>query len=341
MKQTLGKRIVTNRKRLSLTQDQLAEKLGVTAQAVSKWENEQSCPDISILPQLAKIFGISTDELLGYDHENTVHEAEIVDDNAHNNGIHVQKGNWEFQWENSKKGGLGLAALVLLAGGLYLLSILFVWDLTFWDILWPSTLFVFGLYGIITKFSFFSLGCTVFGGYFLLNKLVPLKYTLDSKIIWAILLLLVGISLLADALRKSKKPKFSMNYAKKGGMAHCKRTKNDYSVSENSFAYTASFGEDHQLIKLPCLENGEVSVSFGEYTVDLSGIANIASGCMLDINCSFGELTLLVPTKYAIRPDSSTAFAEFCIDGQPDSSPTGQIQVDASVSFGQIRIRYI
>ena len=62
---SLGKRITKNRKRLGLTQDQLAEKLGITAQAVSKWENDLSCPDISILPKLADIFSISTDELLG------------------------------------------------------------------------------------------------------------------------------------------------------------------------------------------------------------------------------------------------------------------------------------
>ena len=42
MEQTLGKRIVQHRKRLGMTQDALAEKLGVTAQAVSKWENEFS-----------------------------------------------------------------------------------------------------------------------------------------------------------------------------------------------------------------------------------------------------------------------------------------------------------
>ena len=42
MEETLGKRIVQNRKRLGLTQDALAERLGVTAQAVSKWENEYS-----------------------------------------------------------------------------------------------------------------------------------------------------------------------------------------------------------------------------------------------------------------------------------------------------------
>ena len=65
MEQTLGKRIMEHRKALGLTQDQLAEKLGVTAQAVSKWENDQSCPDITMLPKLADIFGITTDALLG------------------------------------------------------------------------------------------------------------------------------------------------------------------------------------------------------------------------------------------------------------------------------------
>jgi len=42
MEETLGKRIVSHRKRLGMTQDKLAEALGVTAQAVSKWENEVS-----------------------------------------------------------------------------------------------------------------------------------------------------------------------------------------------------------------------------------------------------------------------------------------------------------
>ena len=65
MEQTLGKRIIEHRKALGLTQDQLAEKLGVTAQAVSKWENDQSCPDITMLPKLAEIFGTTTDALLG------------------------------------------------------------------------------------------------------------------------------------------------------------------------------------------------------------------------------------------------------------------------------------
>ena len=65
MEQTMGKRIAACRKRMGLTQDALAEQLGVTAQAVSKWENDQSCPDITMIPKLANLFSITTDELLG------------------------------------------------------------------------------------------------------------------------------------------------------------------------------------------------------------------------------------------------------------------------------------
>lgn len=55
--------ITEYRKLLGLTQEQLAQKLGVTNQAVSKWEAGQSCPDIALLPQLADLFGITMDEL--------------------------------------------------------------------------------------------------------------------------------------------------------------------------------------------------------------------------------------------------------------------------------------
>ena len=64
MESTLGKRISEQRKKLSLTQEELAEKLGVSAQAVSKWENDVSCPDILLLPEIAKLFGVTVDALL-------------------------------------------------------------------------------------------------------------------------------------------------------------------------------------------------------------------------------------------------------------------------------------
>lgn len=64
METTLGKRIGMLRRQKELKQDELAEMLGVSPQAVSKWENDQTCPDISLLPKLAKILGVSVDVLL-------------------------------------------------------------------------------------------------------------------------------------------------------------------------------------------------------------------------------------------------------------------------------------
>ena len=65
MLDTLDERIAFYRRKCGLTQEELAEKCSVTPQAVSKWENAITSPDISLLPQLAEIFGVSCDELLG------------------------------------------------------------------------------------------------------------------------------------------------------------------------------------------------------------------------------------------------------------------------------------
>ncbi len=62
---SLGSRITDLRKKNNLTQEEFAESLGVTAQAVSKWENDASCPDIMLLPKIAEIFGVSIDALMG------------------------------------------------------------------------------------------------------------------------------------------------------------------------------------------------------------------------------------------------------------------------------------
>ncbi len=65
MKETFGQRLQRLRKSLGLKQDDIANKLNVTPQAVSKWENDISSPDISILSDLADIYKVSLDELLG------------------------------------------------------------------------------------------------------------------------------------------------------------------------------------------------------------------------------------------------------------------------------------
>ena len=61
----IANRLLEFRKRSGLSQEELAEKVGVSCQAVSKWEQQISCPDIMLLPELAKIFGVTIDELFG------------------------------------------------------------------------------------------------------------------------------------------------------------------------------------------------------------------------------------------------------------------------------------
>ena len=64
MKKTLGTMIAELRKQHGMTQLELAEKMGVTDKAVSKWERDLSCPDINSIPNLAEILGVSVEELM-------------------------------------------------------------------------------------------------------------------------------------------------------------------------------------------------------------------------------------------------------------------------------------
>jgi len=73
----IGSKIKTLRKKADVTQDRLAEYIGVTAQAISRWESEICYPDIEILPAIADFFNISLDELIGVDpkqKENKINE---------------------------------------------------------------------------------------------------------------------------------------------------------------------------------------------------------------------------------------------------------------------------
>lgn len=59
----LGKKILELRKEKGITQNELAEKLYVSYQAISQWENGNTNPDISLIPDIAKVFGVTIDEL--------------------------------------------------------------------------------------------------------------------------------------------------------------------------------------------------------------------------------------------------------------------------------------
>ena len=114
---TLSENIKNLRKRAVMTQEQLADKLGVTRQTVSKWKNNMSVPDADILSEMADVFDVSVSELLGYGANNgsTKDYAKIL---ASLNGELTEKSRFRKSILRIIKAvlillGVGFAALIL------------------------------------------------------------------------------------------------------------------------------------------------------------------------------------------------------------------------------------
>jgi transcriptional regulator with XRE-family HTH domain len=78
MKVKLGKKIRELRKNRNISQEVLAQYLGVSFQAVSKWENDTAMPDVTLIPAIASFFGVSTDELFDYNRLETEKKVEEI-----------------------------------------------------------------------------------------------------------------------------------------------------------------------------------------------------------------------------------------------------------------------
>lgn len=74
----IGKNITKFRRSMGITQDELASYIGVSKSSVSKWENNITYPDIVLLPQLATLFNISLDELIGYEPQLTKQDIQKI-----------------------------------------------------------------------------------------------------------------------------------------------------------------------------------------------------------------------------------------------------------------------
>ena len=93
MQLDLGQKIRELRRLNGCTQEDLASAIGVTSQAVSRWEANGGYPDMEMIPSIANYFGISIDELFGYTNERSVRiqelAAKIDQMNRQNNGVNV------------------------------------------------------------------------------------------------------------------------------------------------------------------------------------------------------------------------------------------------------------
>lgn len=82
-------------------------------------------------------------------------------------------------------------------------------------------------------------------------------------------------------------------------------------------------------------------MSFGSLYVDLQKCERLAENCTVDLNCAFGELVLIVPSRFRVEPTKSAAFASVSVSGTPDDDAAEVIHVNCDASFGEISIRYV
>lgn len=117
----LGENIAALRKNRGFTQEELAKRLGVSPQAVSKWENGTACPDIALLPEIADIFSVTVDDLMRAPAERLISdenkqgkdestaeksESDFIDDKSY--GAEAKKVNISIIQQNGKPVNLKL-----------------------------------------------------------------------------------------------------------------------------------------------------------------------------------------------------------------------------------------
>lgn len=337
MEETLGKRIAIRRKALGMTQDTLAEQLGITAQAVSKWENEQSCPDITMLPKLAEIFACTTDELLGIPPKEIPPVQESVTkpkaETTESNSSPILR-------KTIATPGAALGFWLFLTGGVALVDALRLppYDLADIGLVHIAAccgFFAFGLFSLFRRFSLLRLGCTLAGGAFIFNLLTePSIADMDWYVPLLAGITLFGLDMVLNALSVRKQIVPKGHWGPSG-------IKNSFEADAGAFVCETAFGEDRHLITMPVLCRGQAVVSFGSLTLDLTACEAFAQECRLELHSSFGELTVLVPRSCRVETSVHTAFAACDIFGTPDTETYEQIYVNGNAGFGHITIRYI
>lgn len=321
---TMGKRISSLRKAKGLTQEQLAEQMNVSPQAVSKWENDVSCPDISIVRQLASVLGVTTDELLGA----KAYEPRVVVVDT-KTGADANK-----QQANGDKGGIYFAVGLIIVGIIFLLNLFNVppfSNASFWGVVWPSVVLAVGVSWTVSHRSVFGLGVAALGLYYLLFNLGAITFTLTWNFIWPVLLVLLGVTILVDRFVPHKswhgfpEGKGKSEYADADGYVHC----------------DSAFVEDNRVFSGETFRGGDIDLSFGKGTLDLTKVKSFADGAELDIDVSFGEYDLCLPRKVRLQMKSDKSFGSIQVSGTPADDAPFILRLDADASFGALNIKYL
>ena len=330
--QSMGKRIMQLRKEKGYTQEQLAEMMGVSAQAVSKWENDVSCPDISILPMLAEKLGVTTDELLGV--KPIEPKVVIVDAQKTNK---ENDGSFSVSWDggkSAKKDGIWFAVLVIVLGLAFLMQRLNLVTFGIWSIVWPAVIIGLGISWMIKRFSFFALAVAGLGIYFLLFNLGVISLILTWSIIWPCLLVLLGLTILYETLIPHKNKWCGVNFSGD-------KDKRSQYREENGFVnYECSFSEENRKVAAEDFLGGDIEISFGKSELDLTAIKRVNQNAKLDVDVSFATFDLIVPKTVRVYLKSDKSFGSIQMSGEPNPDAAMALNVEGDVSFGTMNILY-
>lgn len=341
--QTLGKRIAMLRKEKGLTQEQLAEKVGVSAQAVSKWENDVSCPDITLLPLLADLLGVTVDELLGVKpiepHVIILDKDETPKDEA--------KKNRPFTWEWNKHKTSARWGTIAFCIGAILVCLLFILrsfpqlglflnydDVSAWDYLWPILIFTVGLISVRDHVIFGSL-FMLWGVYEFLCSTIPAMGAYQIK--WYVILLVIAVIMLVKTILGKKRIVFNV---KKDDENVDRTPQLDVTQDDNYLDADMSFGSGVITYDGDTLRGGSIDMNFGDYKVDLRNVRTFENDCLLKIDQNFGSLTIFLPQNVRLVKSSDTSFGSFATYGEPSPDATQSIIIRADVNFGTLQVKY-
>ena len=331
-KETMGKRISDLRKGKGMTQEQLAQLLGVTPQAVSKTESEVSCPDMSILPQLAEALGVTTDERLGRTPLRISEGSDKCNGKGH---AHVSV---RLRLNQAEK--IIFALLLMGIGLIFLLNAFHVIELgegvTFGSVLWPFLVACMGVMACRSELNPISIGLFLFGVYMLLFNLgiIPAQYKLTWAMAWPVALILIGVTILLHFLLPKRK--------KEGGIFEVEKSDPVFDCTDESGFIRIDSAFTSQT---KCVETGapftgaKIDSSFGSLVLDLSQ-AEIQNGALIDADVSFGSLTVRLPAFVGANAACKTAFGGYdCPPGNPDAEI--KVSLNGDVSFGKIEVEYV
>ena len=335
---TLGRRIAMLRKNQGWTQEQLGEKVGVSAQAVSKWENDLACPDISTLPVLADLFGITTDELLGI----KPIEPHVVVLDKEPDSEDNKKAKLEIHWDKQDRwNSICICIMAILVCVMLILrstTPLFNRDgVNVWNYIWPIGVFAIGLMRV-RRNVIFGIVCMIVGIY----ELIWFGWGVPFEIQWYVILLVLAVAYLIRILLEKTGVISSEKHRDRSVTINGERINriNEYSDADEFLKAELDFGSSSIVYPYEKLRGMDVETNFGDHRIDLSRVRIFENSPILKIEVNFGNVIVSLPDNVRLFKDSDTAFAALRVKGEPRPDADQVAYLKGDVNFGNLEVRY-